>query len=128
MLRDFEGHTNTEVAVRLGVVNSYVSKLRKGWRPKRVREDLWARLQQFDPAGPAVSTQPAEFYDGVLFAAQAMSETVTRLLAEARAGLRPASLTPTAGEVVVGMQALDAAERELPGHPPRRRKGQSRPA
>lgn len=130
MLESHREHTASELAVSLGVDRSYVAKLRTGWRPTRVRDDLLGRLTALDPdARQSRAPGSAAFYDGVLFAAQAMSETVARLLAEARAGLRPASLTPTAGEVVVGMEALDAAgEADLPGHSPRKRKGQSRPA
>ena len=123
-------HTASELAVSLGVDRSYVAKLRTGWRPARVREDLHARLVALDPAvRERGSAAGAQFYDGVLFAAEAMSATVTRLLAEARAGLHRGPLTPSAGEVVVGMQALDAAAAaEVSEHPPRRRKGRAESA
>jgi hypothetical protein len=96
-----------EVAVSLGVDSTYVQKLRAGWRPTRVRPEILNRLQQLDPAGPAHATQPPAFYDGVLFAAQAMAETTARLIAEARAGLTP-RVTPADA-----ISALDEAERLL---------------
>lgn len=33
-----------EAAVTLGVDDTYISKLRTGWRPSRVREELWRNL------------------------------------------------------------------------------------
>ncbi len=45
------GGTLAEAAVSLGVHESYVSKLRRGWRPDRVREDLFQRLVAFISKG-----------------------------------------------------------------------------
>lgn len=107
-----EEFSNVELAATLGVDESYVRKLRGGWRPSRAREDLWARLAALDPEprGRAAGAGQPDFYNGVLFAAQAMSETLTRLLAEARAGLSPGG-TPTAGEIADGLAALEAEDR-----------------
>lgn len=38
------GETPRTAAASLGVDNTYITKLRTGWRPSRVREDLWDRL------------------------------------------------------------------------------------
>jgi len=43
-LKLMDGTPTVETAVSLGVDNSYISKLRSGWRPTRVRKDLWQRL------------------------------------------------------------------------------------
>ena len=119
VLARFAKHTGTELALKLGVVDSYVTKLRGGWRPVRVRGELWTRLRELDaPAPTANAAARADYYDGVLFAAQAMSETVTRLLSEARSGLRtggsPESVpaeqrSPTAGDIAVGLQVMTTA-------------------
>jgi hypothetical protein len=107
-------YTQAEVAVSLGVDSTYVQKLRAGWRPSRVRPEILARLRQLDPAGPKRAPQPPGFYDGVLYAAQAMAETQARLIAEARAGLA-ARLTPAEAlaELDEGEALLEAAERQL---------------
>jgi len=83
-------------------------------------------VQALDPEGPRASAQSPEFYDGVLFAAQAMSETITRLLAEARAGLAPIRLSP--GEIAdrarAAVEAGRAAEAAARGaRAPRRAHG-----
>ena len=112
-------HSSSELAVTLGVNESYVRKLRSGWRPSRVRADLLARLrlaadadasEQRDTVSPVAGS--SEFYDGVLFAAQAMTETVTRLLADARAGLRSADATPSAPSIAGGLAVRRTAARE----------------
>jgi len=102
-------HSNVELGASLGVDESYVRKLRDGWRPSRVREELWHRLQSADPQVKQLNPASAEFYDGVLFAAQAMSETITRLLAEARAGLAPIRRAPV--EISDRARAATEAER-----------------
>jgi hypothetical protein len=130
------GLSDTDVAARWVVARSYVTQLRSGaLTPGRMGAARRARLVAlveeleagFDSAKVAAGGR-AEFYDGVLFAAQAMSETVTKLLADARAGLKsgaPRSLTPTAGEIVVGLDALDRVEAATPGASaaPKRRRG-----
>lgn len=123
----FDGQNASEVARATGIDATYVGRWRKGEYPTRLQESTRKRLLEavatVPPEGRIVrerdpGTWPAgspEFYDGVLFAAQAMSETVTRLLAEARVGLRteppPAKRTsPTAGEIAVGLEAMAAAD------------------
>ena len=65
--------TPSQLAARLGVVDSYVSRLRSGWRPTRVREDLWARLAALDPershhvvreVGPAWEARSRDYFAG----------------------------------------------------------------
>lgn len=116
---------SSEVAREVGIHASYIGEWRAGQMPTRLQErtrrKIESALQQ--PIAPS-----AAYYDGVLFAAQAMSETITRLLAEARAGLqREAPATPTAAEIVAGVAALDAAAPS--GAAPRStRPARSRPA
>lgn len=113
ILEAHPNHSNVELGASLGVDESYVRKLRDGWRPSRVREELWHRLKAADPESKVTSPGSAEFYDGVLFAAQAMSETVTRLLAEARIGLaRPtrAEANVLADRARAALEAVAASE------------------
>jgi hypothetical protein len=119
---------SSEAARELGVHASYIGEWRNGLRPTRLQERTRRKLEAYLAAARPAGDR-SQFYDGVLFAAEAMSATVTRLLAEARAGLSARSVTPTAGEVAVGLEALGAAGALQPpeqGKPPR--KAQSREA
>lgn len=109
-----------DLAVRLGVNASYISQMRTGYRPKRMNAERRARLVRlveeleggYDERKAAAGGR-SDFYDGVLFAAQAMSEAITRLLAEAREGLRAGSSgrsSPSAAEIADGLAALDLDE------------------
>lgn len=91
VLKSTAKFSTVELGASLGVDSSYITKLRQGWRPSRMRPEILKRFEQFDPTNPLSRAQPRAFYDGVLFAAQAMAETTARLIAEARAGLA----TPT---------------------------------
>lgn len=105
--------STVELGASLGVDSSYITKLRQGWRPSRMRPEILRRFEQFDPSSPAARTQPAAFYDGVLFAAQAMSETVTKLISEARAGLArpsPAEANALADRARAALEAVAASE------------------
>lgn len=111
VLANFESSTQTELAATLGVDSTYVGKLRGGWRPGRVRQEIHARLTQLDPTGASKASQPAAFYDGILYAAQAYSETQARLIAMARAGLAAGSglkapTTPSFDAIEDGVAAL----------------------
>jgi hypothetical protein len=44
VLTAYRDHSVAEVAASLGRTDSYVRKLRGGWRPRRVDDDLWQRL------------------------------------------------------------------------------------
>lgn len=110
------GDAPRDVAESLGVDTTYVSKLRAGWRPTRVRDELWNRLNELESRRrvPAEAARGPEFYDGILFAAQAYSETQARLIATARAGLAattgtPVPLTPSAAAIADGVAALRQA-------------------
>lgn len=96
-----------------------------------MRPEILARFKSLDPKGPGRAAQSPAFYDGVLYAAQAMAETQARLIAEARAGLA-SQLNPAAaraaldeGEQMIrdGEKAL-AAKQQAHGAP----KGSRRPA
>lgn len=86
---DRRGLSNTAVADMLGVNKSYMSKLRKGWRPNRLQPATESRVRSFLESGSGrvgVHDGPAEEWsDGVLYAAARMSETVAKLIDEARA-------------------------------------------
>lgn len=115
------------LAATLGVADSYVTKLRGGWRPTRVRDDLMEKLSALDPgaasSGAAFERPPAwgdesrDFYRGMQAAALRMMRTVVDLQTEIGEALRtpadaaPAKRTsPTAGEIAVGLEVLRAVD------------------
>lgn len=60
-----EGQPAVQAAVSLGVDDTYISKLRTGWRPSRVREDLWQRLVAvLSSAARQAVREPAVGYRG----------------------------------------------------------------
>jgi hypothetical protein len=86
-----------ELAAKLGVVDSYVTRLRGGWRPSRVREDLWRRLQSLDPdrshnvvreVPPAYAVQSRDYFAGKQDTLMAMMRWVVDQQAEIGRHLR----------------------------------------
>lgn len=53
VLGNHERHSNVEFAKMLGVTEAYIRRLRNGWRPGRIRQDLQLKLLSLD----AVRTQ-----------------------------------------------------------------------
>ena len=93
VLAKYATHSGQELAVKLGVVDSYVTKLRGGWRPSRVRDDLMAKLSALDPgtgAGPGAAFERTpiwgderrDYYRGMQAAALRMMHTVVELQTE----------------------------------------------
>lgn len=124
MLKAYAAHSGTELAATLGVEDSYVYKLRKGWRPTRVRDELWSRLQMLDPErsapvakeqSPPWGGESRDYFRGMQDAALRMMRTVVDLQVEIGAALRQSpDLTPlgspTAAEIADGLAALDAVD------------------
>jgi len=101
VLRRRAKHSNVELAVSLGVNESYVRKLRGNWRPARVREDLWRRLEALDEAGSpgavreesppygALEDREAQFLAGALWAIEQGALGIAKTAAEARDRIAP---------------------------------------
>lgn len=124
-----------ELAAKLGVDKSYVAKLRGGWRPGRVRDDLWERLRLLDPAVTTARVAEATAGYGVppsahLLALAATAREIMRLVVDLQAqigeALRsaapapaavPTPLSPTelADQALAAVDAVKAAERGAPG-------------
>lgn len=115
VLEAHQDRPGVELAGELGVVDSYVTKLRGGWRPTRVRDELWNRLRALDPQRPGATRQPDVFYDGVLFAVERMNKAIAELMADLRQGRQPVTglgpRTPDelADEAHAALEAADAA-------------------
>lgn len=140
VLAAYREHSVAEVAASLGRTDSYVRKLRGGWRPGRVDEDLWQRLVKLRNElahGEATGSAPASGHrpiseiprgmDPVTWAA-AQFDLLSRLAGDASATLvhyrRGRDFTPEElGEI--GGAVLDAADTgpRQSGEPPRRASG-----
>jgi len=110
VLEAHAAYPSTELALKLGVDDSYVGKLRRGWVPTRVREDLWNRLQALDPGqGPTGTTavreraptfgdESRDYYRGMQDATLHMMRAVVSLQTQIGEALRPPAppASPTA--------------------------------
>lgn len=142
------GDSAVELAASLGVVDSYVSKLRDGYRPGRVRGDFLARLNALDPEqrprtagranvrGVAETAQPyrahpREYYLGMQDAAMVMLRTVGELQAQIGDALRsespaaasaPTAPSPRLADVEAAERASERAQPDSPsGRSPKRK-------
>lgn len=94
VLKRHRKHTAAELAATLGVDDTYVGKLRRGWRPTRVRLDLWNRLLSLEAeTRPGRRAEPAmaagtipEGMDPVTWAA-AQFDLLSRMAGSASATL-----------------------------------------
>jgi len=97
--------TNTQAAAVIDAHDSYLSKLRKGWRPKQLRPSTVARMRgylsgQADPTPPRAGTAPAGFAEGYRWGyVRAARDLLNRALDDAL-------------DIPTGSSAPDQVERE----------------
>lgn len=123
-------HSGVELAAKLGVDKGYVSRLRGGWRPERVRNDLWIRLAALDPGIPGAVSEFARSPYGAdadrarLLAmaenARQIMHLVVDLQTQIGAALRATAPTPLspdelADRALEAVDAVKAAERGARG-------------
>jgi hypothetical protein len=124
VLGSLDRFTGVEVASKLGVTDSYVGKLRSGWRPTRVREDLWRRLLSLDPqrsqnivreVSGEYAVRSREYFAGKQDTLMEMMRWVVNQQAEIGHHLRQHTqpMSPTLEQIEAGEAALrQVAERE----------------
>lgn len=129
MLARYAQLSGSGLAATLGVADSYVTKLRGGWRPTRVRDDLLEKLSALDPGTiatraaferpPTWGDESRDFYRGMQAAALRMMRTVVELQTEIGEALRTELAkevppeeprSPAAGDIAVGLKAMRVAE------------------
>lgn len=129
-------HSSVELAASLGVVDSYVSKLRSGWRPTRVRPELHARLKALagdvgaarsvrEDAGAWGGAGSREYYRGKQDTLMDMMRWVVDQQAEIGGYLkreRAPAPSPTADEVEAGAAILESLPPLQPQKPAKHRK------
>lgn len=111
--------TNVELAATLRVTEGYVRKLRRGWRPSRVREDLMLRLMDLSsdtPRAPRAVAESAAAWSvggaarirGRLDQIHEMVSWAMRERSQLEAQLDAEILSPTADEVEAGAAILES--------------------
>lgn len=133
VLKSHEKDSGVELAVKLGVVDSYVTKLRGGWRPGRVRPELMARLLALGgraqsmvvrEQGATYSVESPDYIRGRLDAwRDVVKWAVENQVADA-AQLRAAEgpTSPSVDEVEEGAAILESIESQRSQKPVRHRK------
>ena len=127
-----------ELAAQLRVSESYVTKLRKGFRPDRMNQETRRRLEAAAAGtgpGRLALASDVSFVAGILWGIERDAKHIAETAREARArlgyeGAKPEAgsskaFTPSAGEIAVGLDALDQVAQADPVRAiaPRRRRG-----
>lgn len=132
-VRLVQGESVRAAALTLGVDNTYVARLRSGWRPTRVRDEIWQRLvavlasasRQAGAGGKTVREQDVgygessrDYYRGKQDTLMDVMKWVVNQQAQIGEHLRRERVvTPTADEVEAGAAILESL-------PPQRAKKQ----
>lgn len=130
MLAATKDQSTVDLGASLGVDASYVGKLRGGWRPTRLRPEIWSKFLELDPGGAGADVSEAARYAiSVLRIIERHARAVVDSAAEAQLVLSAGPITPrkrTPDELLYQAREMIAAKKvaERAAEPPRRAKGQ----